>query len=144
MRIKPFLEKDRISVLNLLTMVDLPTQDLTLEKLQGFLVARAEDGTIAGTIGIEPFKEKGLLRSFAVHKKFQGKGLGSTLLKAFEKAARDKGIDGLYLLTTTARDYFLRFGYERIERAMVPESIQKTREFQDICPGSAVCLLKSF
>ena len=48
----------------------------------------------------------------------------------------------LYLLTTTAERYFPKFGFERIERAEVPLSVQTSIEFTSACPSSATVMRK--
>ncbi len=50
------------------------------------------------------------------------------------------GIENLYLLTTTAADYFERRGFTRIERSQVPERLRATAEFQGTCPASATVM----
>jgi amino-acid N-acetyltransferase len=49
----------------------------------------------------------------------------------------------MYLLTTTAERYFPKFGFERIERRDVPETVQASVEFTSACPASAVVMRKS-
>jgi SAM-dependent methyltransferase len=51
-----------------------------------------------------------------------------------------EGLQDLYLLTTTAADYFRRFGFEVIERAEVPAAVQQSCEFASICPSTATVM----
>jgi amino-acid N-acetyltransferase len=62
------------------------------------------------------------------------------LVTAIENYAQSQGMAHLYLLTTTAVDFFVGQGYRRIARDAVPAPIQATEEFRSICPDSAVCL----
>jgi amino-acid N-acetyltransferase len=48
----------------------------------------------------------------------------------------------VYLLTTTAERFFRTFGFERIERAAVPQSVQTSIEFTSACPSSATVMRK--
>jgi amino-acid N-acetyltransferase len=41
------------------------------------------------------------------------------------------------LLTTTAEDFFLRFGFQPISRVEFPLAVQASVEFQEVCPDSA-------
>jgi amino-acid N-acetyltransferase len=59
-----------------------------------------------------------------------------------EAHARSEQILALYLLTTTADQFFKRLGYQKIGRDSVPAPVRKTAEFQSICPASAICLYK--
>ena len=143
MTIDVFTSDDEKEVVRLLSQAGLPTGDLTNDKLHHFLVAKGEDGSVVGAIGVEPYLEVGLLRSLVVHPSYRRKGLGKQLTDALESLARQRGIKTLYLLTTTAIQYFPRLGYQVTQRAHVPASIAKTEEFKNICPVSAVCMFKN-
>jgi N-acetylglutamate synthase-like GNAT family acetyltransferase len=69
--------------------------------------------------------------------------VGRALLEAIESDAASHGIHDLYLLTTTAADYFARHGFVTIPRGQAPPAIQQTAEFRSLCPSSAVCMTKA-
>ena len=142
-QIDRFTPGDEKEIVNLLSQAKLPVQDLTLEKLQHFLVAKAKDGSVMGAIGVELYHDVGLLRSLVVHPAYQGKGLGKRLTREVESFAQQKSIKTLFLLTTTAAEFFPKIGYQVIQRDRAPLSIAKTQEFKNICPVSAVCLFKN-
>jgi amino-acid N-acetyltransferase len=48
----------------------------------------------------------------------------------------------LYLITTTAKDFFNRQGYCIIQREKSPEAIKETAEFSSLCPSTAVVMKK--
>ena len=52
LKIKPFSVEDEKEVLRLLSEFELPIEDLTINKLQDFIVARQEDGFVIGAIWI--------------------------------------------------------------------------------------------
>jgi amino-acid N-acetyltransferase len=54
-------------------------------------------------------------------------------------AARERRLAGVYLLTTTAADFYDRFGFRPFPRAEVPEAVAGSPEFASICPSSAAC-----
>ncbi len=56
--------------------------------------------------------------------------------------ARSQGVRDVYLLTTTAEDFFARRGYVRIGREKAPRTIRSTREFADLCPASSAFMVK--
>ena len=111
----PASADDLLSIEALLTGSHLPTTDVA-QHLGGFILARSE-GQLVGTIAVERYGEVALLRSVCVHR--------------------------LYLLTTTAADYFARHGFETITRDQAPAAIQQTAEFRTLCPSSAVCMQKA-
>ena len=142
-KIEGFVQGDEKEIVKLLSQAKLPAQDLTLEKLKHFLVAKAKDGSLMGTIGVELYQDVGLLRSLVVHPSYRGKGLGMRLTREVESFAQEKSIKTLYLLTTTAAEFFPKLGYQVIQRDRAPMSIANTEEFKTICPVSAVCLFKN-
>lgn len=140
--IEQLVPGDESAVLKLLTDAELPVEDLSTGKLKHFLVARTNDGSLVGAVGLEPIAEVGLLRSLVVNPSRRGSGLGHELTRRLEDYARNMGIKVLFLLTVTAAEFFPRLGYQVVERAEVPEVIGTTEEFRDVCPASAVCLSK--
>ena len=101
----------------LLAECDLSTDDVS-DHWDHFIVA--EDGkTLAGVIGLEPLASLGLLRSLAVAKPYRGHGLARALCNRMDAYARQQGIDELYLLTTTAADFFLKLGLACMTRRIL-------------------------
>ena len=142
-KIEIFTKADGKKIPKLLSQAGLPTEDLTQDKLKNFLVAKQEKGSLIGSIGVEPYGDVGLLRSLVVHPSHRGQGAGKRLTDELESFAKRKGIKTLYLLTTTAADFFTHLGYGVIQRTHVPQLIAETEEFKNICPMSAVCLSKN-
>ena len=142
-KIERFVQGDEKEIVKLLSQARLPAQDLTLEKLEHFLVAKAKDGSVIGAVGVELYQDVGLLRSLVVHPAYQGKGLGKWLTREVESIAQQRSIKTLFVLTTTATEFFPKLGYQVIQRDRAPASIAKTEEFKSICPVSAVCLFKN-
>ncbi len=140
--IEPYVASDKADVSKLLSAANLPASDLNTEILENFLIAREPDGSVAGFIGMEVCNDVGLLRSLVVQPSQRNRGLGSLLANELEKMAVEKGIQSLYLLTTTAIEYFPKLGYQITLRETVPALIANTAEFKNICPQSAVCYSK--
>ncbi len=143
-KIEKFTKDDKGKIFKLLLEAELPTEDLSAEKLQYFLVARRQDDTVIGSIGLEIMQDVGLLRSLVVHPDHRKTGLGKLLTYKLELLAQDVGVKALYLLTTTATDFFLSLNYHITSRDTVPMNIAETDEFKSICPSSSVCLYKKF
>ena len=129
----------RPAALSLLRQNNLPISDIDESKL---LFALIENNEVIGTGGLEFFDDCALLRSVSIRKDLQGKGLGKLITHKLENISRQKGIDCLYLLTTTAKDFFNKEGYEVITRDDVPESIKTSTEFSSLCPSSAIVMKK--
>lgn len=104
-----------------------------------FLVAVIE-GKIVGTIGLEVFGASGLLRSAAVERASQGKGIGGLLVSGVIAEANALGLGELVLMTTAAAPYFQRMGFAAVERASVRAELFESEQFQGGCPSSAVCM----
>lgn len=96
-----------------------------------------------GVGGIETYGTDGLLRSVAVESGARGEGVGTAVCEALERAAREEGVERLYLLTTTAAGFFADRGYVETERSDVPEAVRRTSQFDDLCPEAAICMRKA-
>jgi amino-acid N-acetyltransferase len=125
----------------LLIECHLPTQDITLKHLRHFFILQ-DRGKLIGVIGLEVRTEFGLLRSLAVKEPFRGQRLGKQLVAHAEVYAETLGVQRIYLLTTTAEQFFLSLEYTATNREQTPLSIQNTPEFSKICPTSSVCMVK--
>lgn len=101
-----------------------------------------EDEQVIGVGGLGVFGNMALLRSVAVKKALQGKGLGKEMVAQIEKTARNSGIKSLYLLTNTAPEFFRSIGYQQIDRNDFAEPLKQTAQFSGLCPVSAVCMKK--
>lgn len=137
--IRTVTEQDLGAVERLLERVELPREGLGDQWGAGFAVA-VEDGDIVGAAGIERYGRFGLLRSVVTDPRRRGRGIAEALVRNRLAWAGTEGLDGVYLLTTTAGDYFPRLGFERLARDEVPVEIRESKEFATVCPGSAVAM----
>jgi len=133
--------EEESAVKDLIRACQLPTRDLTPEMLRHFLVARKGDRVI-GVIGLELCGQAALLRSLAVAEDFRRQGVAARLTTFIARYAVSHGIGTIYLLTTTAKDFFAKQGYRETDRRRAPVSIRATREFKDLCPDTAVCMCR--
>jgi amino-acid N-acetyltransferase len=140
MELRRATEGDLLSVEKLLRENDLPTEGVA-ENLAQFLVAD-EEGMIVGAIGLEKFGSAALLRSAVVSDERRGKGIGQRLVEELLERSRQSGVESLYLLTTTAEGYFVRFGFAPTTRSAVPDSVKASPEFQGACPDTATVMLR--
>ena len=147
MQVEPFLiepqrSRDRARVLELLQQAQLPDHDWRSGQAPvDFLVMR-EAGQVVGAIGLQNAGGAGLLRSLVVAPPLNRQGRGAALVAAAEQLALRRGIDDMYLLTTTVPGFFALLDYLRVERASAPPAIQQTVQFSTLCPASAVCMHK--
>lgn len=116
----------------------LPTRDVRA-KPDCFYVASVREDRV-GVGGIEEYGSVGLLRSIVVERRSRGQGYGTKLCEALETTARDDGVETLYLLTTTASEFFADRGYEPVERTAVPPALGRTAQFEELCPATATCM----
>lgn len=119
---------------------DLPSRDVRTGPVE--FVGAVAGGELVGVGGLERYDTVGLVRSLAVEESARGQGLGTRLCEELEARAREAGVETLYLLTTTAAEFFDARGYTEVDRSAAPPSIQETTEFQDLCPSTAVCMRK--
>ncbi len=139
--IRPAQASDLTVAMAWLSGEGLPTDDLTADHMDAFIVA-TQAGEPVGMIGYEKFGNVGLLRSLVVDEAGRGAGLGERLVAELELTARNEHIDELWLLTIDADPFFARHGYVVSERDAAPEAIRDTAEFSTLCPGDAVLMHK--
>ncbi len=101
------------------------------------------NGQIIGCIGLQSVSNSGLVRSVTVDREFRSQGVARKMHSFLKGEARKREVTDLYLLTETARDFFLKLGYQDWDREQVPEFIGQTRQFSESCPKSAVLMKKS-
>jgi amino-acid N-acetyltransferase len=132
---------DQASIKKLLQECGLPYSDIAPAMLDFFIIAE-DKGSLTGVTGLEIYSGIALLRSFAVRKEYRNCGIGNALYEKIIHIAQEKNINELYLLTTSAEDYFFKRGFIIINRNNVPDQIKTTAEFSELCPVTSVCMMK--
>jgi amino-acid N-acetyltransferase len=139
--LRPATAADLADIERLLTEAHLPT-DGVAGSLATFVVAEHERHLV-GAAGLELCRNDALLRSVVVAPTWQGRGLGRALVSRVIAEAEDRRLHALYLLTTTAEQYFPAFGFERTTRDAVPADVRATAEFRTACPVSTTVMRKT-
>ena len=132
---------DEYDIKLLLSQSMLPFDDIS-SHLPNFVIAKSE-GKVIGVIGLEYCGDFSLGRSLAVAPAFRRRGIAKELYRQILVQAQLKGIKELYLLTTTAADFFTGLGFQTTIRNSTPEAVRATKEFLNGCPFTAVCMVKS-
>ena len=139
MNIRPATSHDFEAVHRLLLEAGLPTEGLEDQFGPAYAVAVDRDRVI-GAAGVERYGDSGLLRSVVTAPERRGEGIGLALTRDRLGWATKEGIADVYLLTTTAADWFPRLGFGRVERRDLPAEIQGSREANGVCPSTAVAM----
>ena len=131
-------QADLDPVLELIAESSLPVEGVA-ENFDTFVVA--ENGfKIVGAVGLELYGRYALLRSAAVAKTWHGFGIGRALVGEIISQARTRNIETVFLLTTTAENYFPSFGFVKVGRSDVPDELLASRELQGACSDSATVM----
>lgn len=136
--ITPARLEDLKAIKSLLAANDLPIAGVD-DHWKTFLVARDGD-TMVGCGGAEAYQFAALIRSVAVMPEYRSHGVGRKLVRQLLDRLASRGLREFYLLTTTAEAYFKKRGFKVIDRDEVHPQLLSSREFQDACPASAVCM----
>ncbi|MRS98065.1 GNAT family N-acetyltransferase [Ralstonia pickettii] len=139
---RPARPEDFPAIRALLMAEGLPSEDVDVGQTGRFHVALL-DGHLLGCVGLELYGADALLRSVAVAYGARHRGLGRNLVGIAERDATLLGAHRLFLLTTSAADYFFRLGYQRFDRNAVPALLRDSSQFSLLCPASATCMMKS-
>jgi len=129
---------DLPAILDLLRRSALPHTGLDAH-LATTLAAR--DGPrLVGCAALELYGSSALLRSVAVDAERRGEGVGRRLTQHACDLGRARGVRTVYLLTTTAGDFFSRLGFRAIGRTEVDAAVRQSVEFTTACPADALLL----
>jgi amino-acid N-acetyltransferase len=132
---EPARGHDLAAALELLRRSDLPEKGVADGFGHYFVVH--DDMQLVGLAGLEVHGDDGLLRSVVVDPDHRGQGLAQALVEAVVERAQRLRLRALYLLTTTAHDYFGRRGFVDCARAQAPAAIQASWEFTTGCPTTS-------
>lgn len=137
---------DWVAVAALLDDADLPLAGAH-EHLDDFIVAEGAGGALLGCAALERYhaahdgaRASGLLRSVAIAQPARGLGLGARLIERLLTTAREADLADVSLLTTTAADYFPRFGFRVVARNAAPLPVRDSIEFREACPDTATVM----
>jgi amino-acid N-acetyltransferase len=107
-----------------------------LAAIHGYRVVRDRDGGIVGCAGLRPFHgDLAEIVAFAVHREWQGRGVGTELLVRIVDEALMAGYGRLFAMTLRPGP-FERIGFREVARARVPEKIARDCAG---CPFQAGC-----
>ncbi|MBI5229085.1 N-acetyltransferase [Candidatus Micrarchaeota archaeon] len=82
-----------------------------------------EKGRIVGCCSLcVVWKDLAEVKSLAVAKGFQGRGIGTKLVKRCLKEARELGVEKVFALTMIP-SFFERFGFKRVSMKKLPEKV---------------------
>ncbi len=133
--------EDRAALEELLAREGLPLDGVE-DHFAGFVIAD-EAGAVVGGAGLEVHGGCGLLRSVVVAPSAKGRGIGRELTEHLLREGQARGLHAVYLLTTTAADYFAALGFERVAREHVPVALHGSKELQGACPASAIVMRRA-
>jgi amino-acid N-acetyltransferase len=109
------------------------------QHFENAFVARAGN-RIVGCAALEVYDGGALLRSVAVDAEYRGAGVGTKLTHAVIQLAARRLVPAVYLLTTTAEQFFRNLNFEIVDRADVPRGVTASEEFAHACPSTAIVM----
>jgi len=142
MQIRTGDEADLCEIQSFLRANDLPVEDISAALIEGFLVVEGASGSVIGIGRLEQLGSSVLLRSLAVAPEARGLGIARALVARLEDNAGACGRQDVWLLTTTAEQFFERAGYERVSREDVPGEVRLCSQFAALCPSTASSMRK--
>ena len=139
MGIEPIAQTFEIK--QLLATCELPVSDIVSSDSMLFFGCRS-NAELVGVVGLQIFGYIALLRSLAVSPHYRNYGLGKALAAFAESHAASLGVQSLFLLTTTADEFFSKLGYSPALRDDAPAPIKATAQFSGLCPASSSFMSK--
>jgi N-acetylglutamate synthase-like GNAT family acetyltransferase len=132
---------DRAAIATLLDEVGLRSEGVP-DRIDGTLVSgeNAGGGKIDATACLVTVGGYGILRSVAVRKPLQGKGLGMLAVAAAVKEAQ-AGVEHVSLFTETAPTFFEALGFRKVNRLQLPELVRTSSHATDECAETATAMV---
>lgn len=140
MRIEKFNKNDLKEIEKFLKEAELPVNDIYSSPVNFFGIKESQKMVAVGALEI--YHPYAIVRSVAVSPKLQKNGVGSKMVDFLEEKAKELKIAELFLLTTTAEEFFSKKGYANKLRSSCPEKILNSEEYRNLCPDSAISLSK--
>ena len=138
-RIRQATVDDLPKVNELLMSAGLPTAGVEANIIH-FLLAMSKDNELLAVIGMERAGSYGLLRSLAVTPVSRKQGIAAQLITTALSKAQSSGVQEMYLLTETAEKYLSRFGFVKVLRSEIPNSLLNESELISACLGCSTCM----
>lgn len=92
------------------------------ETVRDFLVCEI-DGTVCGVCALHiMWEDLAEIRSLAVERRYQGRGIGTDLVKRCLREAKLLGIDKVFALTYHP-DFFKKLGFQDVDKSVLPQKI---------------------
>lgn len=139
LRTRPANAADLPWARRLVTAAGLPEGGLE-DQFPAAYVVIEDSGRPLGLAGLERYGAAGLLRSVAVDAGARGSGAGHLLMADRLDRARADGLAAVYLLTTSAAEWFPRFGFLVIRREELPAELGASPEVVGVCPATATVM----
>ena len=139
-RLRPATAADLPSVEQLLMDAGLITAGVP-EHIDHFLLAE-EDGRIVASAGLERYGAQALLRSVTVASQYRNRGFARDLVSRILEDAVGGQLREVYLFTSTAPDYFRRFGFVPVGREDVAEPVRVSQEYGACCADAQAMVLR--
>jgi N-acetylglutamate synthase-like GNAT family acetyltransferase len=124
-----------------LNKAGLPADDIAEPAVHAWRFSFADD-IPAGFGALEAHGDDALMRSLVVLPPLRGRGFGKAIVRALEAEAIVLKCGAVYLLTTTAQDFFGTLGYAVVARVDVPPAIRATKQFAALCPDTAAVMAR--
>ena len=135
---------DFFPLVRLLKLANYQTLDIGGSKVvTNFITATAENGDVAGVVGLETYDYNALLRSLAVVKRYEDKGAAEALINKVEDTVAKKGMRKIYtFIHKELQPVFENQGFELVPMNKIPLNIKKTDEYVFFRDLDFACMLK--
>jgi glycerol 3-phosphatase-2 len=140
-RVHPAKPEDAPAIRALLEEAGLSAEGVEARIADTIVSGEGDEREIEATACLQSAEDYGILRSVAVRKSLQGKGLGMLAVAAAVTRARPKTTPAVYLFTENAEAFFARLGFRKVDRSELPDPVRLSAH-ADECPDTATAMVR--
>lgn len=113
--------------------------------IEYFVLIENEEGNIVASLGLEPVKEIGVLRSLVVHSNIQEADL-LTIFQHVYKLAKKKELSTIYLSTNKSNSIslFQMMGFNHVDKVDLPKEFELSTSGNQILAMENIIFMKKF
>ncbi|SMO67400.1 GNAT family N-acetyltransferase [Melghirimyces algeriensis] len=133
--------KDRETIVRLLRQASVSDWGVECHPENFLMVDDCRSHQSVGTVGLEVYGTKGVLRSFVLEKRFRNAKSILELIGVILSHVQRSSLQEIYLITGINPDIFQVFGFEPLDWESLPEEIRSSAQNRNVGPQEGIPMI---